>query len=192
MPAKTDHRVRLTKSVVDRMGSGDTLWDAHVRGFGVRCQRQAKKYILKTRVNGRQRWITIGEHGSPWTPGNARKQALRLLGEVHSGAGVEELRQGKQQQATMADLSRRYIDDYALQHKKPSSVRMDQKNIANHVLPLLGSKLVAEVSRTDIDAFKRSVRDGKTAPKNTKGPAPVIGVAPRCLAGQASPTAASR
>ena len=74
MAAKTDHRVRLTKSVVDKMAPGETLWDADVRGFGVRCQRRARNYVLKTRVNGRQRWFTIGEHGSPWTPDTARKQ----------------------------------------------------------------------------------------------------------------------
>jgi hypothetical protein len=46
---------------------------------------------------------------------------------------------------------------------------MDEKNIKNHVVPLLGSTLVSEVSREDVDAFKRAVRDGKTAPKNAKG-----------------------
>ena len=64
-------RVKLTKTVVGRMGQNDVLWDSDVRGFGVRCQRQAKNYVLKTRVNGRQRWFTIGStalHGPPTRP----------------------------------------------------------------------------------------------------------------------------
>ena len=74
------------------MGPGDTLWDIDVRGFGVRCQRQAKNYVLKTRVNGRQHWFTIGEHGSPWTPDTARKEAMRLLGDIHKGVDLAALR----------------------------------------------------------------------------------------------------
>ena len=81
-------RVELTKTVVDRMGQGDVLCDSEVRGFGVRCQRQAKNYVLKTRVNGRQRWFTIGEHGSPWTPDTARKEAMGLLADIHKGADL--------------------------------------------------------------------------------------------------------
>jgi integrase len=126
--------------------------------------------VLKTRVNGRQRWFTIGEHGSPWTPDTARKQAVTLLGDLHRGIDLSALRSGSRAKPTIADLCERYLSEHANQHKRPSSAAEDGRNINNHVLPLLGSKLVAEVSRTDIDAFKRAIRDGKTAPKNGKGP----------------------
>jgi len=36
-------------------------------------------------MNGRQRWLTIGLHGAPWTPDTARDEARRLLGEVVKG-----------------------------------------------------------------------------------------------------------
>lgn len=185
-------RVRITKSLVDKLEPGDQRWDSDVRGFGVRCQRQAKVYVLKTRVRGKQRWLTIGEHGSPWAPDAARKEAIRLLGEIHSGAKLEDLRASPAAEVTMADLCRRYLEEHAKQHKKASSAAEDARNIKNHVLPLLGKKLVAEVTRADIDHFKRSVRDGKTAPRDAKGPRSGIkggavvsggtGVANRCLA----------
>jgi Arm DNA-binding domain len=61
---------------------GETIWDNVVRGFGVRRQTDVAAYVLKTRtLEGRQRWITIGRHGAPWTPDSARDQARRLLGE---------------------------------------------------------------------------------------------------------------
>lgn len=186
------NRVRISKSVVDRLGPGDLRWDADVRGFGIRCQRQAKKYILKTRVNGRQRWFTIGEHGSPWTADGARKEAVRLLGDIHSGASIDDIRSGSAANPTVVELCERYLSEYAEQHKKLSSVRMDRTNIKNHVVPLLGKKLVPEVTRADIDQFKRSVREGKTAPKDAKGSrsgyrgGAIVkggtGVANRCLA----------
>jgi hypothetical protein len=71
---------RITKRAVDLLKEGEVAWDADVRGFGVRRQRTRKVYLLKARINGRQRWITIGDHGSPWTPESARKEAQRLWG----------------------------------------------------------------------------------------------------------------
>ncbi|CAL8981594.1 hypothetical protein RHODGE_RHODGE_02912 [Rhodoplanes serenus] len=57
--------VRITKRVVDTMSPGSTIWDRDLAGFGVRCQKRDKVYVLKTRVRGRQRWFTIGKHGAP-------------------------------------------------------------------------------------------------------------------------------
>ncbi len=74
------------------------------------------------------------------------------------------------QQPTMADLCERYLQEHAYQHKKASSAAGDKSNIDNHVTPLLGSRLVTEVTRADIDAFKRAVKDGKTATRNGNGP----------------------
>ena len=33
---------------------------------------------MKTRVDGRQKWITIGKHGQPWNPDTARLEALNI------------------------------------------------------------------------------------------------------------------
>ena len=40
---------RITKRVVDGLQPGEIVWDADVKGFGVRCQRIAKVYMLKER-----------------------------------------------------------------------------------------------------------------------------------------------
>src|SRR5215469_10114088 len=64
---------------VDALAPGSTLWDTTVRGFGVRRQRRDAVYVLKHRVAGKQRFVTIGRHGAPWTPDTARKEALRIL-----------------------------------------------------------------------------------------------------------------
>jgi integrase len=41
---------------------------------------------LRYRFSGRQTFRKIGRHGSPWTPDTARAEALRLLGQIVSGA----------------------------------------------------------------------------------------------------------
>ena len=75
---------KVTKTAVERLGQGQLLWDQVVIGFGARRQRRDVFYLLRYRLNGRQRFITIGRHGSPWTPDTARTEAKRLLGLVAS------------------------------------------------------------------------------------------------------------
>jgi hypothetical protein len=65
---------KITKAAVDRLSPGEMVWDAEIRGFGVRCQRRDRVYMVKYRSQGRQRWFTIGKHGSPWTPELARRR----------------------------------------------------------------------------------------------------------------------
>ena len=58
------------------------MWDTKVTGFGARRQREAGgvHYVLKSK----DRWHTIGKHGSPFTVEMVRAEALRLLGLIVS------------------------------------------------------------------------------------------------------------
>ena len=80
---------KITKAVVDKLKPGGRdafAWDGDIRGFGVRCRpTDVKTYLLKTTIGGRVRWLRIGQHGSLWTPDEARKEALRLLREIAKG-----------------------------------------------------------------------------------------------------------
>src|SRR5829696_4848713 len=92
--AETDVRPRrITKRVVDALAPDQIVWDTDVKGFGVRCQRRDKVYLLKARVSGRQRWFTIGKHGSPWTAEKARERALRMLAAIADGHDLAALRE---------------------------------------------------------------------------------------------------
>ena len=76
---------RITKTVVDRLNPGKIVWDIEINGFGTRCQKQAKVYVLKAGESGRQRWFTLGWHGAPLTPDDARREALSKLGAIADG-----------------------------------------------------------------------------------------------------------
>lgn len=173
--------IRITKRVVDGMKPGELIWDTDVKGFAVRCQARAKVYLLKTRVNNRQRWFTIGEHGAPWTPDTARHEAQRLWGLIRSGTNLVAIREARRDQPTVAELCERYLDEHARRHKKPQSLAADERNIANHVLPLIGSRTVLEITRNDVDDLKRRIADGHTARKSVpisrggRGGLPVTG-----------------
>jgi integrase len=109
----------ITLRTVQSLGPGETIWDAGhreaVRGFGVRRQRGAPVYVVKYRASGRQRFFTIGPHGSPWTPEKARKEAKRLLGLVADGKDPADERALAALQA--ADTFRKIADQY-LKHAK--------------------------------------------------------------------------
>src|SRR5260370_13979252 len=90
---------------------GETIWDAGhreaVKGFGARRQRGDPVYVIKYRVFGRQRYVTIGRHGSPWTPDKARREAKRLLGLVADGKGPHARKIGAEAKSadTLGDVS---------------------------------------------------------------------------------------
>jgi integrase len=173
---------------VDALKPGSILWDMDVNGFGVRCQRRNKVYFLKASIRGKQRWLTIGPHGSPWTPEKARTEAKRKLGDIADGKDPAKIREAAKNNPTVADLCDRYYEDYAKDHKKPSSAATDKANIENHVKPLLGMSFISDVTLADIDRFKRAVKSGKSArkrnPEHQGGPTVTggPGVANRCLA----------
>ena len=71
------------QSIAD-LRPGDMLWDSQLRRFGARCQRRATTYFIKARIDGRQRWFTLGRHG-PLTAVVARSKARQMLADIDSG-----------------------------------------------------------------------------------------------------------
>src|SRR4029079_13326955 len=89
------------------------IWDAAVPGFGARRQKGASvAYVLKYRTaEGRQRWHTIGRHGSPWTPDTARETARIILGRVADGADPAGEKIAKRHAKDVAELCDLYVAD---------------------------------------------------------------------------------
>ncbi len=125
----------ITLRTVQSLGPGETIWDAGhreaVRGFGVRRQRGAPVYVVKYRTFGRQRFFTIGPHGSPWTPEKARKEAKRLLGLVADGKDPADERAQAALQA--ADTLHKIADQY-LKHAKQKQRPRTYSEIERYLL----------------------------------------------------------
>jgi integrase len=105
----------ITIRSVQALGPGQTVWDTTVRGFGVRRQQDAAAYVVKYRVAGRQRFVTIGRHG-PWTPERARKEAKRLLGAAATGRDPSVERAEARRRA--ADTVGKVAEDYLAYAKR--------------------------------------------------------------------------
>ncbi len=162
-------RSEITMTAVKALGPGQTIWDGAVRGFCARRQKNAVTYAVKFRTrDGRQRWATIGTHGSPWTPDTARKEARRLLGEVVTGADPVAEKKEARKAPTVAELCRDYLDDAEAgrllvrggKPKKPLTLASDRGRIEGHIIPLLGTMKVRAVTRKDVDAFMHKVAEG--------------------------------
>jgi integrase len=81
---------KITKEAVDQMGPTQTLWDGGYRGavagFGVRRRAgDARTFVVKFRHKGKQRFLTLGQHGRALTVEEARTRAKRALGAVADG-----------------------------------------------------------------------------------------------------------
>jgi integrase len=191
-------RGKVTKRAVDGLSpSASTeavLWDQEVKGFGVRVRAGgAKTYILHYRSGtgrgARLRKLTIGKHGSPWTPDMARTEAKRLLGMVASGHDPAERRNAERRALTVSELCDLYLAE-GTTHKKTSTLKADRGRIAHHIKPLLGRNRVDKVGRADIERMLVDVKAGNTAaPKPKEGerrPGSVAtggsGVAAQCVA----------
>ena len=152
MPKHSFHAY-ITKIVIDRMLAGDIVWDTGLKSFGARCQASSVSYILKTRVNGRQKWITIGKHGQPWTPQTARKKALELKINPHIDA-ISKPKNSEIQ--TLSQL----IDRYKKNHypKISPRTRKDYDDVFRlYILPALGEKQITSLDYSDITEFHASL-----------------------------------
>ena len=172
-------RRRLGLREVRALQPGQIVWDSVVAGFGARRQTSpAVAYVLLYRTaEGRQRWHTIGRHGSPWTPEQAREEAKAILGRVVKGADPAAEKKAKRTAATVAELCADYLADAGAGRlltrrklaKKESTLVSDRGRIAGHIVPLLGRMPVTAVTREDIENFMHAVAEGATARKQRTG-----------------------
>src|SRR5215472_7274291 len=152
-------RGKITKRAVDALklvdGAETTLWDSELKGFGVRMQRGgAKSYVLHYR-NGTGRGaplrkFTIGRHGSPWTPDAARREATRLLGMIEDGADPAAAKAGAKTAPTVADLAQRFLAEHADAKRKAATAAEYCRLLEKIILPALGKRKVADVTRADV------------------------------------------
>lgn len=152
-----ERRTRIGMRAVETLEIGDVLWDADVAGFGVRRQRRDRVYVLKYRFEGRQRWISIGRHGSPWTPEAARREAKRLLGIVADRRDPAAFRDALRRAETIGELAARYLSDHAELRNKPRTVADDRMLLRLQILPAFERFKISDVTRGDVARWHRSL-----------------------------------
>ena len=153
---------KITKRAVDALLAAEReriVWDDDITGFGVRVHPTGRKvYIVKYRHEGRSIKVTIGPHGAV-TPAAARAKAAEIVTLAKTGRDVAGRTPHTRGSATMAKLARRFMEEYAPAHLKPSSARLYRKIIDNRILPRLGKRRVSDIGKSDVVALHHDMRD---------------------------------
>jgi integrase len=150
--AGTNLSGRVTASAVAALAPGQTLRDIELRGFGVRRRIGAPSYFLQTRVKGRLRWLTIGSHGSPWTPATARKEALRLITKINEGSDPAEAKRAARVAETFAEIAEAFLAAHG-PRLKPRTREEYERLIRQRLLPAFASRRLADISPAEVTAF---------------------------------------
>ena len=153
---------KITKREVDALLPAErerVVWDDDIKGFGVRVHPTGRKvYIVKYRHDGRSVKVTIGPHG-PITPAAARAKAAEIVTLAKTGRDVAGKTPHARGGATMSALARRFKDEYAPAHLKPSTASLYRKIIENRILPRFGKRRVSDIGKSDVVALHHDMRD---------------------------------
>ena len=164
---------KLTKRLVDAAEPREkdyVVWDDELPGFGLRVFTSGKRsYVLQYRALGRSRRYTIGLHGV-WTAEGARQEAKVQLGRVAQGDNPAEERQLDHNAITVKELCTLYLNDLNAglilgkggRPKKPTTIVTDIGRIERHIIPLLGTRRVKDLTKADINKALKDIMAGKT------------------------------
>lgn len=167
MSTEPPHKpLKLTKRVVDELTYQGTnngacyVWDAEIKGFGVRVFPSGRKaFLVAYRTGRRKRFHTIGTFGKDLTVDEARKEARAKLGDVARGIDPAEARERERRGEKMRDLCIAYMDRHGNNKK---SGREDQRRIDRHILPEWADLKVCDIKRADISGLHSKI--GKKNP----------------------------
>ena len=170
---------KLTKSVVDTLAPADKpfiVYDTELKGFGVRVAPSGTKtwqVEYRPYPGGREvakRRMSLGASNT-LTPDQARQKARDVLASVSKGGDPARDRNEKRREMKVADLIDFYEREgcYVLrglrqgQPMKPTTKAYTIARLRHHVVPLIGTKRVTDVTATDIERMVRDIAAGKTA-----------------------------
>lgn len=179
---------KLTKRVIDAAKPHPTrdirLWADSPRGFGLRIKPSGVKTFFvqyRSPVTGKKVRHTIGQYGR-LSLDKALEEAGRIFGGLPENKDLGMERRNARAEArtnarTVGELCDDYMRDawdgkvtYRGKAKKASTLVIDEGRIRRHIKPLLGHRLVTEITPHDITAFMHDVRLGKTAADQKTGP----------------------
>lgn len=165
--------VKLTRQIVDaaEIRTKDyIIWDDTLPGFGLRVFTSGRRsYVVQCRAFGRSRRCTIGSHGL-WTVDQARCEAKAKLGQIRRGENLVPEGSFTSDGITVGELCALYLKDLAAglikgrngYPKKPTTIASDIGRIHRHIVPLLGTRVVKDVTKADINRVLADVMAGKT------------------------------
>jgi integrase len=141
---------KVTVSAVKALKPGDELRDRELRGFGVRCQERAISYFVQAKIDGRLKRLTIGRHGSPWTPETARIQASKLLLAIKSGQDPAQERDERRQRGeSFAVVGERFLELHGSK-LRATTLEIYRTMWRNQLKPTFGTQPIDAIRHQDV------------------------------------------
>lgn len=140
---------KITLSNVKALKSRETIWDTELKGFGCRCQKEGKIFILKYSIHGRQRFYTIGEWSGALTPDQARQEAEIIRGQIRKG--IDPMAEKCREKAIplVKDAFIKYLEDVQAK-RSPRTYESYRWLYDKFVDKKLGGYRVDAVTRADV------------------------------------------
>ncbi|ARN84796.1 tyrosine-type recombinase/integrase [Candidatus Nucleicultrix amoebiphila] len=149
--------LKLTKRIVESTQPDSQkplkIWDSELRGFGLIILPSGRRtYCIEYRnINRIKKRFKLGVHGHITTE-EARGLAKKYLGSIAHGNDPAEKKKENRDLPTINTLAQDYIVRHGVR-KRTRSLKEDQKLLKNIILPSLGNKFVANISRRDIESL---------------------------------------
>ncbi|WP_136661670.1 site-specific integrase [Nitratireductor sp. XY-223] len=153
---------KLTKPLITALNPTDrevVLWDDSLPGFGVRAKPSgAKTFIVQYRnQSGRSRRLSVGKLGKV-TLDQARKQAVRLMGQVATGEDPAEERRRLLRSETVGQLADVYMKEHCAGRCKPRTIEAHNWLLKKFIRPKLGKRKLLDLRPADIARMHADLR----------------------------------
>jgi integrase len=161
--------IKISKRTVDAAPvpeRGDTYyWDTDLRGFGLRVTpKGVRSYVIQYRLSGRPaRRLTLGIHGSPWTPETARTTAQDMLISVKRGSDPVEVTKQRAREARTLGFAA-YVERFSegcLQEEWKDSWKEAKRTLELHALPSLRGRSLPDIRPVDVKDVLEPLRPRK-------------------------------
>jgi len=139
------------------------VFDTQVRGLALRITPAgAKTFILSRKIHGQKEELTLGRFPD-LSVEQARGKASDLNSRIASGQNPAKAvrAQRHSENATLGELFRRYLEEHALPHKKPKSIKEDKGIFSRYLERQWAKRRIKNITRNDVAALHLKV--GETA-----------------------------
>lgn len=131
----------------------DEIADQLVKGLRVRIGASGvRTFILRKRIGGKLRNVTLGRYGPRFGLGDARKKARSLLVDIDAGKDPTINLATPRKGGAMAETVRAYWERYrdqAVKGKKRTAAEIE-RTFDRYILPKIGDRLADSITRGDV------------------------------------------
>jgi integrase len=145
---------KLSKPLISALnptGQDVLVWDSSLPGFGLRAKASGvKTFVMQYRNrSGRSRRLSLGNLGKV-TLDQARKEAVKLMGQVAAGHDPAEERRMRLRSETISQLADVYMREHCAGRCKPRTIEAHTWLLEKLIKPRLGRRKLLELRPADI------------------------------------------